>query len=479
MYKRSLLAATAVPAVLFFSHTAFADAETDALRQQIRALEARLDQLEKEKKSPAPAPAVQAAPVSGNVGQRLAILERKQELAEEDSKSKAEKNPSIEYGAKGLVVASPQKDFQLRLRGYAQADTRTFFHDKSSNTNQFLIRTARPVIDAKFYNDFSTRLMWDFGSGTTRLVDAYADYSPSKRFNIRAGKFKTPIGIERWQSEQDTMFVERGMPTNLVPFRDIGFQFYGDILPQQLEYQLAFTNGSVDLGDSSGDTDNTKDVTARLFATPFRNSDFVMLQGFGVGVSGSYGEHNGSTTNTALTEGYRTPAQARFFTYQSGAYADGVQWRINPQAYYYNGPFGLLAEYILQSQEITRSGQTANLKNNAWMVAAGYVLTGEDESFDGVKIRDNFDLQKGTWGAWEVLGRVGSLHVGDRTFSNFANLNSSAKAANEATGGLTWYLNNSLKLNVDYSLTRFEGGATGGTDRPSEKVLMTRTQFRF
>src|SRR5688572_8539267 len=97
---------SAIPAM------AQADAETELLRQQIRMLEARLNELEAREKAREAGQLSPSAgkPASGsNMENRLAIVERKQELAEEDSKAKAEKNPTVEVGSKGLSITSADK----------------------------------------------------------------------------------------------------------------------------------------------------------------------------------------------------------------------------------------------------------------------------------------------------------------------------------------------------------------------------------
>jgi phosphate-selective porin OprO/OprP len=412
--------------------------------------------------------------------QEIAILKRKQEVKEEVQKAQSEKSATVQLDDKrGFVVTSPNKDYEFRVRGYAQIDNRTYLNnDNSSNTNQFLVRTARPIFEAKIKDDFSGRLMLDFGGNQTRVVDAYADYKPQKLFNIRVGKFKSPIGLERWQSEQELPFAERGLATNLVPFRDIGVQFYGEFIPQTLEYQVAFTNGTADYGDSNSDTDNAKDVTARVFAHPFRNSETAVLQGLGVGVAGSLGNRNGTTTNTGLTDGYRSNAQARVFTYSTGSIADGNEWRINPQVYYYGGPFGFLGEYVKADGNVRNGSRKTTLSNDAWTLLASYVLTGEDASFEGVKVKNDFDLQSGQWGAWEVLGRVSQLNIDDKAFPIYADPTKSVKEAREYVAGLNWYLNNNLKWNANYAYTSFDGGATRG-DRQNEQAIINRLQFRF
>ena len=484
-YKNKLFF-TAIINVLFFANPALANSETEALRLQIKALEARLNQLEK-KQSASKTFEIQPVSNKANIENRLNIIERKQELAQEDRKTKAEKTPAIEVGSKGLLVTSPDKQYSLRMRAYAQAQYRSFIGNKNTTSvNQFLLRSARPIIEAKLTDYFSARLMMDFGNNQTRLLDAYTDFKPApqskflaKLFALRVGKFKTPIGLERWQSEQDLLFSERGQTTNLVPFRDIGVMALGEIIPDQLEYQLSYTNGVADLGDNNADSDNHKDISGRLFMHPFRWSKINFLQGFGVGIAGTYGNHTGNNTTPALSAGYVTIGQSRYFTYNASSFADGNAWRFNPQAYYYNGAFSLLGEYVINSQEIRNGATKRTIKNDAWNAIATFVLTGEDASFDGVKPANNFDITKGNWGAFELTGRAGVLKVDKNVFPIFSSLNTSAKKAKEGAVGVNWYFNNSIKLNFNYAVTKFDGGATADEDRKTEQVFITQAQFRF
>ncbi len=177
-------------------------------------------------------------------------------------------------GSKGLVVTSPDKQYSVDLHGYVQLDDRTFLDGgaKRGLTDTFLVRSARPIIDAKMTDYFDTRFMVDFGKGQTTLLDAYGNFHPMPGnydwINLRAGEFKVPVGLERWQSESDVLFVERGQTTNLVPYRDIGVMAYGYPLGNQLEYEIGIMNGAADYQANTGDTDQDKDVAgAHLYAS--------------------------------------------------------------------------------------------------------------------------------------------------------------------------------------------------------------------
>jgi len=487
--KHTLLAATALSLVVGAT-PAWADDETEALKQKVKALEARIAELEK-RENKSPQTASYAAPVADkSLAQRVAVVEQQQQAAQ----AKADAAPTVSVGSKGLAVTSADNQYSLNVHAYAQLDDRTFFdHGPNSaqgpGTNQFLVRTARPILDAKMTDYFNARMMWDFGQGNSRLLDAYGDFHPlpgNDIINLRAGEFKVPVGLERWQSEQEIEFVERGMTTNLVPFRDIGAMTYGQLIPGQLEYQLAYVDGASDLQVNTGAADSNKDVDARLFAHPLKWTGVQALNGVGVGLGGTYGIHQGSPSSSSanITTGYLTPAQRVFFSYNPASgtvYANGPQWRLNPQVTYYNGPFWTFGEYVKDNQELKVTTHDQELSNSAWFAATGYVLTGENASFDGVKPAHNFDPKSGQWGAFEIVARYGMLHVDRDAFPLFANPTTSARNAYETTFGVNWYMNNSVKLNLDYAYTTFDGGNTTaqGGNRQDEQALLARTQIRF
>jgi phosphate-selective porin OprO/OprP len=468
--KNKLLKAAAIGVILLSTTSAHAE---EISKEQIAALQSQIKQLQEQV----------------NLLQRKQeVVEKKQEVVE---KKQVEKQPNnkkaanIEYGEGGLKISSPDKKYSIKVGGYGQLDSRTYFNDKSGNSDQFLLRSTRAVFDFDIDEKFSSKIALDFGSGQSRVADGYIDYKFSDYHKIRAGKFKSPIGLERWEGDTELLFVERGLPTNLVPNRDIGIGLYGEILPEVIEYQLAITNGAADSVDSNSDTSGGKDFVGRVFANPFKNSNTTWLQGLGFGVAGSIGQRDGTTTSTELASSYRTTAQNNFFTYNpaSGtAFANGSLTRINPQAWYYNSSFGVFAEYIKTEYEISKStapSTVSSLTNDAWTVAVAYVLTGEDENFNGVKPRENFDPSKGKWGAFEVAARYGKLNLDDNTFPTYATLSSSAKSIDEKIIGVNWYLNQNIKATLNFAINSFEGGAAGNADRPDEKSVISRVQFKF
>jgi phosphate-selective porin OprO/OprP len=425
--------------------------------------------------------------------QRLKVSERKDELDHEAAAEKAKTAASVSAGAGGFQIRSADTNFVLKVRGYIQADSRWFIDDKTAVNDTFLLRRVRPIIEGTVWDKFDYRLMLDFGSGVTSsasndayVQDAYVNARFFPQLQVQAGKFKEPVGLERLQSGSNLLFVERAYPSQLVPNRDVGLQIQGDFFEGALSYVVGLFNGVQD--GASGDidaTDDDKDIAARLFAQPFKNSDVEALRGFGFGLAGTYGDHAGALRS------FVSPGQQTFFNYYSGTgtnavtVADGKQWRIAPQAYYYWRSLGVFGEYTISAPEVRRTGgglatpATTRLQHTAWQVAASYFLTGEDNSFKAVTPKHPFTLGGDGWGAWEIAARVSELKLDGDTFPLFADERTSARKAFSYTVGLNWHLNRNFKVNLNYEHTDFKGGSSNSVLAQDENVIMTRAQISF
>ena len=464
----------------------------EALRQRVEELEEKLKRLEQRLEQQAPPPAL-ATPAESqpaareealqqqvqDLDQQVRILARKRELDQEAAAAKAKETAGVFAGKDGFGIKSSDNAFQLRFRAHVQADSRWFEDD--TGRDQFLMRRVRPILEGTLYEKFGFRLMPDLAGSSLQLLDAYVDANLYTAFKIRAGKFKGPVGFERLQSPADLLMMERAFPTQLVPNRDIGVQLSGDLFNGTLSYQAGIFDGTVDGGSTEGDNNNGKDFEARLFASPFKNTGWDAVRGLGIGFAYTEGSQAGSSTTSNLPR-FLTPGQNAFFAYASGAFADGDRTRYVPQLYYSWGPFGLLGEYVISEQEITRGTTSRKVSNSAWALTATYLLTGEDATSRGVVPRKPFNLKERTWGAFELVGRVSELDVDDAVFEGSAALRladpgTQASKATDYGIGLNWYLSRSYRLMFNYEQTSFDGGADGGADREDEKVFMTRIQL--
>lgn len=491
-----LLAATSLD-------TAFANAKDqkiDLLEKRLRLLEERLNVTPNLNAPSKPDPVVQA------LDQKVKILERQNEVNKEIALEASKTAPKLDVSNKGISFTSADGDHSVRLRGSIQGDERFFIDDPSGSAlnNRFDLRQARLWLEGRFwkYNDF--KLMPDFGNGKTLLADAYIDLHYWNSAALTVGRQKTPLSLERLQGDTDGTFVERAYPTYLASNRDNGIKLHGSFgAPGQkteyagpidfknfATYEVGVFNGGGDNGaeDSYKAVADNKEVAGRLWLHPFQNSGINALEGFGAGVAASYVQpQNDSLSfasgalNLKSAIGQNTIVDyTKLKTGVSGIAADGEHYRIYPQAYWYKGPYGLMGEYVLSSQQLTGDAGRTHIKqdNSAWQIQASYVLTGENNTFQSVKPRAAFNPSKGQWGALQFAARWSELSVDKNTFQLLSASNSVSQATAWAVG-FNWYLNNNTRLMADYEDTRFTGGAASGGNRPEEKAFATRLQFVF
>ena len=498
------------------------------------------------------------------LSQQVKVLARKGEINEEAAAAAKKETPVVKASSSGFSFGSADGKNEVKFRGLLQADQRSFsegandvrarsrnragaldaegFNDAEDSS---LLRRVRPTIEGKVAGKYGFRFTPEFGGGSASVVDAYVEANLNPAFNLRAGKFKSSVGLERLQGGGDIKFIERSYVTNaILPNRDLGVSVYGDILDKKVNYNVGIVNGVADGGNISTGTEynGEREYTARVFTTPFIDSDSA-LAGLGFGIGATYtdftGEQNLNYTDTAAADAtrnglpsYVTEGQQTFFRYGANAIADGKRFRFSPQASYYNGPFGLITEYARVDQDVSLtnkndgggatlpadtnkalslvSGTNKKLSHDAWQVAVSYLITGEDASFKGVKPKNDFDLDKGGWGAWELVARYSEINLDEDTFrtpggsvkgenqtlainSAYADPTKSAESAKTWTAGVNWYLNSNAKIALNYSQTSFDGGAISGDgktgnagdpgrsikDRPDEKALFARFQVAF
>jgi phosphate-selective porin OprO/OprP len=439
--------------------------------------------------------------------QRLAVLERKLELQDEAAKTAAASAPRITASASRFQLASANGENFIRFRGTLHADSRVYSGDSVPETaDTFILRRVRPTLEGTFGGIYDFRLMPDFAGGRSVIVDAYiaARFDPGA--TVTFGKFKPPVGLERLQSSADLRFIERALPTALVPNRDLGVQLSGEFAGGALAYQVGYFNGVTD-GQSSDNLaapdvefDTQGDYAARVFFQPFVNSENFNLRGLGFGVGSTWVDVDGSAANTALSS-YRSPGQQSIFSYRANTatgatpnnatFADGQRLRLAPQFYYHRGSFGVLGEYTQVEQDVARvvGGATLadTLTHSAWQAQFSWFVTGEEESFRGFTPGSTFQpgsSNAGTrgWGAFELVARYHQLDIDDDTFTgganSFANPLTAVSKATAYGVGLNWYPWNTVKLSVNYEQTEFEGGAATG-DRADEQAVLSRFAINF
>ena len=182
-------------------------------------------------------------------------------------KEEERKNPpsvAFAYGKDGAGIKSADGKFQFRFRPLLQADGRFYI---SEGTNTFLLRRVRPVLEGTVFEFFDWRIMPEL-AGTPNVQDAYGNIRFIRELQFRGGKFKSPVGLERLASDGDLPFVERGLPTQLVPDRDVGIQLHGDLLDNTVTYAVGYFNGVADGVNGDLDNNDKKDLGRQSRRSP-------------------------------------------------------------------------------------------------------------------------------------------------------------------------------------------------------------------
>ena len=501
--------ASIINLTLLGAGNAYAD-DNSALEKRILELEKRLQQFEKA--SALPSASVTAitpvvTPEVEKLTRKVNTLERKLEIQDEVTTGNFKKLPIIDAGAEGFKITSADKKHQVKIRGAVQTDGRFFIDENNfavtDRQDRFELKQGRVWLEGYFFKDIYFKIMPDFAASNI-LPDAYLDYAYHPAASLLVGKFKPSISLERLQGDADGTFLERAFPTYLASNRDVGIQLHGAFgkpgskaesvagpidAKNTFIYQIGVSNGSGDDGSidkSAPDTDNNKEINGRLFAHPFQHTGYSWLEGFGLGVAGSVGNPDKQALKNQATPLGRTYYldYAKPITTGAVTTADGATSRIYPQAYWFAGPFGAMGEYVVSTQHLSSTAGTVRKvtqDNKAWQILASYVVTGEDNTFAGVKPIRNFDPLKGNWGALQLAARYSELDVDNDTFK-IIDPSKSATQARAWTLGANWFLNSNAIIRADYENVSFSGGAGTAarvTDRPNEQVFATRFQLSF
>jgi phosphate-selective porin OprO/OprP len=450
--------------------------------------------------------------------QRIRALEQRLEVQQEQRQAVVATEPVVYVSPDGIALKSEDQATQIRFHGELTLDGRFFTHDVTppGSGNTWIVRRARPIVDGTFGERFDFRFNPDFASGKTVIQDGYIAGRFLPWAVLTAGKFKQPFGMERLQFSANNRFLELGLPSDIVPNRDLGLMLSGIFFDDRMTYQIGWFNGTLDGVSSDAnaipdvDNNDNKDLAVRLVGRPFLRSDIGALQGLSVGAAVSYVDQAGSATNTLLPS-YRSEGQRAVFSYADATAAKGAtaaatatiaagkRLRWSPQASYYYRSVGAMAEYASVSQGVSRAfgagatsfKRTAQLKHDAWQLYATYLVTGESATYTTVVPNRPFAIGRSGWGAFELAARYSRLTLDPASFTSpsgrpayawFADPSTQARQLRAWTLGVNWYLTQNIGWMLDYGDTRFAGGA--GTfaalrDRADESWLFTRFQVNY
>ena len=408
--------------------------------------------------------------------------------------------------------------------------------DTASMVDQFELRRARIGVKGKLAKDFKYEIVTNI-PGTATVDIAYLDFARYDQVQIRAGKFKQPFGLEQLISSNNITMMERSYVDQTVPGKKLGLQVMGSPFTGTTYAGSIFQNNDTELGIAADGKSSFAGRGTINFAEIMGNKEAIMHVGLS-GLDNSYAINASSSSQTSSAaddttlrgtiSSFRSAGrgmnnifrgQVASHTYcvtaqyscQAETPLTVTQTAIGLEGIFATGPFKLMGEYSSGRYKGTGDGQT-KYDTKTYFVEAGWFITGEKFAssykngvFSSFKPTNEFDLDKGHFGAVELAFRAEAFEVDDvsitggtlgagRVQGGLSSYSSSNNTSNTGVGvssgaktyttGLRWILNSNIVLKANYAYSKFDHAfapidVVGAGLIKDEKLLMFRTQYMF
>jgi phosphate-selective porin OprO/OprP len=445
-----------------------------ALERRIEVLESRLQRMEQSSDRS------QGSPDAVNVDeldQRLKILDRRWELAEEAA---TDRTSSISRRLDTLEKSTPKADkdgwvdlstekWTVKLGGHVQMDLINWPHADPAITgaaaapgtkDYFEFRRLRLVADGTGYGVFDFRLQMtlepetvgESPAGTVTspdIKDAYLSMNQIPYLGrFRIGNFFVPFSLEQVTNDTNNIFLERSIPTQgiFAADREVGVAFYNATADQNFTWSYGAFLDSISEGLKERIDDNQGiRVSGRVTWLPYydepSNGRYLVHTGLGILYTSDQNDSVRFRARPQIHEGPRL--------IDSGALAADAYTTGNLEFAVVWGPIAIQSEAFLSNVDML-SGDSVNVYGA--YVHASYFLTGENRIYErfgqhGAQFGrnapyTNFFLVPGChgWGAWELKARTSYLALNEVDRGRY----------NDLTVGVNWYWSDRIRVMFDW-----------------------------
>lgn len=326
------------------------------------------------------------------------------------------------------------RKFRVGIQGYV---TKSFEYEVERE-----IRNE--VADWLHLRTRETRALWR---------DVYGNFRYFRRFQIRAGQFKIPFGMDQLHYSTKGEFVFRSLIGNyLAPGRDLGIMAHGKLADSRIGYQAGvFLHDGWKAHTKTHDYSGERTFAARVVAPPF--SFFkapAALSAFNNLQLGA------AFTESPITEGLRSlRGRSWIITHNwfDRIEVRGHRLRLGAELNWEPGPFVVKGEVIRARDQRIGQGLRGNdlpdLIGRGWYFTTGWVVTGE-KTAGGVTPRRDFITGRGV-GAIQLAARYEQLRFGSSEHPGLPSRSSRAanifsESERVATFGVNWYLNRFTRI---------------------------------
>ena len=366
-----------------------------------------------------------------------------------------------------LVLASPNSGYKLWFDIRAQADGAVFFGapdyaDPIGNGTS--IRRARFAvkgqIDENWYGEFDM----DLANGLVELKDAIIRYTGIPNLDLQVGNFKENFSIQRNTTSRYLQFMERPMVCSaLTPSRHLGINakyakdwlwFSAGAFTQEVAGSEEWTNvadNNKDFGRNAGYS-----LTTKVVFRPLYKLDNASLH---IGAAYSY-----RTTKVSQATGewgtYRASARNStsinrkkyLDTNNLKGYDHNNLWTVE-LAGHWDG-FRYEAAYVGDNVRFN-DGDARSINFSGWYAQAGYLLFGGSQRYDSNGGKYTKIKPGKKWGDLELCFRYEFVDL------NAPERNVFGGSAEAYTVGLNWWVNNNVKVQLNYQYNNNDRYANG------------------
>ena len=380
--------------------------------------------------------------------------------------------------------------FQYDVAGYSQSG-----QDASAAVPDFRdgsrVRRGIMALTGIFPKDWIWAFVYDFADTNDSVIDglrsALAVYRGFEPWWVILGQQNNGIGLDASNFSSHRVFMEEAMPAGA----------------------FAFAPGSPLVGVSTLYRQNNKYIRLGLMGDAAKQPNSVSDGATGDEAYGLHGRfawapvaERTKALHVGISSYWRKPDATGFssdpeITLDSTKLID-TGAIANADDYYFVGLEGALVRGSFSAQAeygVVNIGRTNNqigepafqdLGFNGYYLQTSYFLTGESRNyyprfaaFWRVDPKNDFSLEAGTWGAWEVGLRYSFLDLDDGA-ENLSGGGVRGGVAENYTLGLNWYLNPFVRTQLNYVHSNVENlGDNGVQEGDVVHILGTRIQVEW
>ncbi|WP_372794492.1 OprO/OprP family phosphate-selective porin [Lutibacter sp.] len=186
---------------------------------------------------------------------------------------------SVESNKGGILLTSPEKDYQVKFNGRIYMDGTHYMDDVTDLSSKLSITDVRLGTTVK-WDKWDAKINVSFGNDHLKIKDAFLRYNYNEKSVFTIGNFFEPFGIEGAASSKELRFIGASNTTQALGIGrsiGLGYTYYTD----KFYGATGLFAGTVDNQDKG---DQGYSTTTKLAYTPIVNENLTLQ----VGASFSY-----------------------------------------------------------------------------------------------------------------------------------------------------------------------------------------------